>query len=247
MISPAWRAALRDGAVYPLSPEGLAEALTGFVREFGVGLVGGCCGTTDEHIRQDSSVLMIGGGPTRTAPRPSARRCWKGRFDDCVEIARDQTRDGAHAGEVDVIPFTLATMGQPIADYANELFAANSYRDYLEVHGLGVQLTEALAEHWHRRVREELRFAGGAAAAEEDPDDVEEFFELGYRGARFPGLRRLPEPGGPGEDRRAAPPGADRREAVGRVPAVSRTVDRRDRLPPPGGEVFQHLIVKGEP
>ncbi|ANN17619.1 methionine synthase [Amycolatopsis orientalis] len=87
--------------------------------------------------------------------------------------------------EVDVIPFTLATMGQPIADYANELFAGNSYRDYLEVHGLGVQLTEALAEYWHRRVREELRFAGGAAVAEEDPDDVEEFFELGYRGARF--------------------------------------------------------------
>ncbi len=88
-------------------------------------------------------------------------------------------------GEVDVIPFTLATMGQPIADYANELFAANSYRDYLEVHGLGVQLTEALAEYWHRRVREELRFAGGAAVSEEDPDDVEEFFDLGYRGARF--------------------------------------------------------------
>lgn len=88
-------------------------------------------------------------------------------------------------GEVDVIPFTLVTMGQPIADYANELFAGNSYRDYLEVHGLGVQLTEALAEYWHRRVREELRFAGGAAVAEEDPDDVEEFFRLGYRGARF--------------------------------------------------------------
>ncbi|MFC4003414.1 homocysteine S-methyltransferase family protein, partial [Prauserella oleivorans] len=41
-----------DGAVYPLSPDGLAEALSGFVTEFGVGLVGGCCGTTDEHIRR---------------------------------------------------------------------------------------------------------------------------------------------------------------------------------------------------
>ncbi len=88
-------------------------------------------------------------------------------------------------GEVDVIPFTLVTMGQPIADYANELFVANAYRDYLEVHGLGVQLAEALAEYWHRRVREELHFASGAAVAEEDPDDVEEFFKLGYRGARF--------------------------------------------------------------
>ncbi|WP_370948933.1 methionine synthase [Amycolatopsis sp. cg5] len=89
------------------------------------------------------------------------------------------------AGEVDVVPFTLVTMGQPIADYANELFAANSYRDYLEVHGLGVQLTEALAEYWHCRIRQELRFSSGAAMSDEDPEDVEDFFKLGYRGARF--------------------------------------------------------------
>jgi 5-methyltetrahydrofolate--homocysteine methyltransferase len=89
------------------------------------------------------------------------------------------------AGEVDVVPFTLVTMGQPIADYANELFASNSYRDYLEVHGLGVQLAEALAEYWHRRIREELHFSSGANLAEEDPADVEEYFKLGYRGARF--------------------------------------------------------------
>ncbi|MGQ0839042.1 methionine synthase [Actinokineospora sp.] len=89
------------------------------------------------------------------------------------------------AGEVDVVGLSLVTMGQPIADVANELFAGDSYRDYLEVHGLGVQLTEALAEYWHRRIREELRFAGGAALSEEDPADIEEFFKLGYRGARF--------------------------------------------------------------
>jgi 5-methyltetrahydrofolate--homocysteine methyltransferase len=89
------------------------------------------------------------------------------------------------AGEVDVVPFTVVTMGRPIADYANELFAANAYRDYLEVHGLGVQLTEALAEYWHCRIRQELTFPGGVAVASEDPDDVEEFFKLGYRGARF--------------------------------------------------------------
>ncbi len=88
-------------------------------------------------------------------------------------------------GEVDVLPLHLVTMGQPIADYANELFAKDAYRDYLEVHGLGVQLTEALAEFWHRRVREELRFAEGAAVAAEDPDDVRAFFDLGYRGARY--------------------------------------------------------------
>jgi 5-methyltetrahydrofolate--homocysteine methyltransferase len=88
-------------------------------------------------------------------------------------------------GEVDVLPLHLVTMGQPIADYANELFAKDAYRDYLEVHGLGVQLTEALAEYWHRRIREELTMPTGAAVAAEDPADVEEFFRLGYRGARY--------------------------------------------------------------
>jgi 5-methyltetrahydrofolate--homocysteine methyltransferase len=89
------------------------------------------------------------------------------------------------AGETDVLPLHLVTMGQAIADYAAELFAKDAYRDYLEVHGLGVQLTEALAEYWHRRIREELRFASGAAVAEDDPTEVEEFFKLGYRGARY--------------------------------------------------------------
>jgi len=88
-------------------------------------------------------------------------------------------------GVVDVLPLQLVTMGQPIADFAGELFASNSYRDYLEVHGLGVQLTEALAEYWHRRVREELRFDGDVPVSAEDADDVTEFFRLGYRGARY--------------------------------------------------------------
>ncbi len=94
------------------------------------------------------------------------------------ELARER-------GQVDVWPFQLVTMGTPIADFANELFAANEYRDYLEVHGIGVQLTEALAEFWHRRIREELKFSGDRALAAEDPDSVDEFFKLGYRGARF--------------------------------------------------------------
>ncbi|HEX4725372.1 MAG TPA: methionine synthase, partial [Pseudonocardiaceae bacterium] len=88
-------------------------------------------------------------------------------------------------GDVDVVAFHLCTMGQPIADYAQNLFEADAYRDYLEVHGLGVQLTEALAEYWHRRVREELKLPNGAAMSDEDPADVTDYFTLGYRGARF--------------------------------------------------------------
>ncbi|WP_216894689.1 methionine synthase [Nocardia alni] len=90
----------------------------------------------------------------------------------------------AQSGQVDVLPFQLVTMGQPIADFANELFAQNNYRDYLEVHGIGVQLTEALAEYWHRRIREELVLEGHSVS-DEDPSDVLDYFKLGYRGARY--------------------------------------------------------------
>jgi 5-methyltetrahydrofolate--homocysteine methyltransferase len=95
-------------------------------------------------------------------------------------------RDAAlAAGEVDVVGLSLVTMGQPIADTANALFADDSYRDYLEVHGLGVQLTEALAELWHRRIREELRLPDGTPLADDDPADVADYLKLAYRGARF--------------------------------------------------------------
>jgi 5-methyltetrahydrofolate--homocysteine methyltransferase len=89
------------------------------------------------------------------------------------------------AGEVDVVAFQLVTMGSRIADVAGELFAANAYREYLELHGLSVQLTEALAEYWHRRVRSELVFPDGSTAAAADADDVSRFFDLDYRGARY--------------------------------------------------------------
>ncbi|PRQ12067.1 methionine synthase [Corynebacterium sp. 13CS0277] len=88
-------------------------------------------------------------------------------------------------GTVDVLPFQLVTMGQPIADYANELFAANNYRDYLEVHGIGVQLTEALAEYWHSRIRAELSLGSGVHVGDFDSTDPRRFFDLDYRGARY--------------------------------------------------------------
>jgi 5-methyltetrahydrofolate--homocysteine methyltransferase len=83
------------------------------------------------------------------------------------------------SGELDVVAFHLVTMGQRVSEVAGELFAANAYRDYLELHGLSVQLTEALAEYWHARVRDELGYAG------EDPDDMSAVFRQGYRGSRY--------------------------------------------------------------
>ncbi len=89
------------------------------------------------------------------------------------------------SGQVDVIAFTVVTMGQRISEFANTLFAANNYREYLEVHGLSVQLTEALAEYWHQRIRSEMVFPDGSNAAADDPEQIEKFFDLEYRGARF--------------------------------------------------------------
>jgi 5-methyltetrahydrofolate--homocysteine methyltransferase len=70
------------------------------------------------------------------------------------------------ASGLDVIALQLVTVGQPISEYTAKLFAGNNYRDYLEVHGLSVQLTEALAEHWHRRVRSELVLPDGCTLAD---------------------------------------------------------------------------------
>ncbi|MBB5938833.1 methionine synthase [Streptomyces zagrosensis] len=83
------------------------------------------------------------------------------------------------SGERDVVGLQVVTVGSKIGGATAELFEANSYRDYLELHGLSVQLAEALAEYWHARVRSELGFAG------EDPDSVDAMFDLKYRGARF--------------------------------------------------------------
>jgi 5-methyltetrahydrofolate--homocysteine methyltransferase len=88
-------------------------------------------------------------------------------------------RVGEPNQEIDVVGFQLVTVGSKISEVTAELFEKNAYRDYLELHGLSVQLAEALAEYWHTRVRSELGFGG------EDSDNVEDFFKLGYRGARF--------------------------------------------------------------
>ncbi len=84
------------------------------------------------------------------------------------------------SGEIDVVAFQLVTVGARVSEVTAELFAKNAYRDYLELHGLSVQLTEALAELWHRRVREELGF--GAETA----DDLSEVLaHQAYRGSRY--------------------------------------------------------------
>jgi len=85
----------------------------------------------------------------------------------------------------DVVAFQLVTVGQPISEYTAKLFARNEYRDYLEVHGLSVQLTEALAEYWHRRIRTELVLPSGETVASFDPPDLAGLLRTDYRGCRY--------------------------------------------------------------
>jgi 5-methyltetrahydrofolate--homocysteine methyltransferase len=84
------------------------------------------------------------------------------------------------SGEFDVIALDVVTMGNHVSEVTAKLFAENAYRDYLELHGLSVQLTEALAEMWHARIRSELGF--GSA----DDEDMETLIaKQGYRGSRY--------------------------------------------------------------
>ena len=85
----------------------------------------------------------------------------------------------AGSGEPDVVGFQLVTVGTRISRATAELFAKDAYRDYLELHGLSVQLTEALAEYWHGRVRAELGLAGF------DPPGLDGILKVGYRGCRY--------------------------------------------------------------
>ncbi|MCX4571394.1 methionine synthase [Streptomyces viridodiastaticus] len=117
-----------DGAYFPLSPPELADAQETFVREYGLSLVGGCCGTTPEHLRrlvervrdlapvereprpepgaaslyqsvpfrQDTSYLAIGERTNANGSKKFREAMLEGRWDDCVEMAREQIREGAH-------------------------------------------------------------------------------------------------------------------------------------------------------
>jgi 5-methyltetrahydrofolate--homocysteine methyltransferase len=83
------------------------------------------------------------------------------------------------SGRMDVVAFHLVTMGNAASEHSARLFASDNYRDYLYFHGLSVEATEALAELWHKRVREELGIAGRDAA------DIRRLFAQGYQGSRY--------------------------------------------------------------
>ena len=79
----------------------------------------------------------------------------------------------------DVIGLQVVTMGTRVSEIARQWFADNRYQDYLYLHGVGVEMAEAMAEYVHKRIRAELGFAA------EDDRDVERMLKQGYRGSRY--------------------------------------------------------------
>ncbi|ARV62248.1 methionine synthase [Nostocales cyanobacterium HT-58-2] len=82
-------------------------------------------------------------------------------------------------GIIDVFPMQAVTVGHTATEYAQKLFAANQYTDYLYFHGLAVQMAEALAEWTHARIRQELGFDA------EEPDNIRDILAQRYRGSRY--------------------------------------------------------------
>ncbi len=83
------------------------------------------------------------------------------------------------SGRIDVVAFDLVTMGRKASEHSAKLFHSDNYTDYLLFHGLSVESAEALAEMWHKRIREELGIAGG------DATELPKLFHQGYQGSRY--------------------------------------------------------------
>ena len=97
---------------------------------------------------------------------------------DDGECIADFFRDVDDA-ERDVIGLQAVTVGQQASDVAREWFEENRYQDYLYLHGLSVEMAEAMAEYTHKRIRAELGFAA------EDDRDMDKMLSQGYRGSRY--------------------------------------------------------------
>jgi 5-methyltetrahydrofolate--homocysteine methyltransferase len=124
----------------------------------------------------DGNDLVVWAGPdsSEEAARFTFPRQTKGRRLCIADFFRP-----ASSGERDVIAFHAVTMGPRVSERAAELFTDDAYTDYLYLHGLGVEMAEALAELWHARIRAELGIDG------EDADTPEGLFQQGYRGSRY--------------------------------------------------------------
>ena len=91
------------------------------------------------------------------------------------------------SGKMDVLGMQIVTVGREASQYSQKLFETNNYSDYLYFHGFSVEMAEALAEYWHKRLREEWGIAG------QDATEIKRLFAQGYQGSRYsPGYPACP-------------------------------------------------------
>jgi len=83
------------------------------------------------------------------------------------------------SGHIDVFPMQAVTVGEVATEYAQKLFKADNYTDYLYYHGMAVQMAEALAEWTHTKIRLELGFEA------EESDNIRDVLQQRYRGSRY--------------------------------------------------------------
>ncbi len=137
------------------------------------------------------------------------------------------------SGKHDVVAFQLVTMGSKASEFAKTLYDAGDYRDYLFFHGLGVESAEALAEFWHKVIRQDLGIAGNDAV------DMKKLFSQGYQGSRYSfGYPACPNLEGPNEALRTALSGTDRCIVDGGIPDRSGTIDKCNNCPSSSGKIF---------
>ncbi|MEO1094390.1 MAG: methionine synthase [Cyanobacteria bacterium J06638_28] len=88
-------------------------------------------------------------------------------------------QDQAQAGQFDVFPMQAVTVGEIATEFAQKLFQADEYTDYLYYYGLSVQTAEAMAEWCHARIRRELGYG------DQEPDTIREVLQQRYQGSRY--------------------------------------------------------------
>ncbi len=141
-------------------------------------------------VNADGDDLVVWTDETRTVERMrfSYPRQGKEPFLCIADFFRPLDPDQPGGGEDDFAAFHIVTMGPKISERTAELFAENRYQEYLLLHGLGVEMAEALAELWHRRIREEWGFA------DQDPEPIvgtptnsalQGLFRQKYRSGRY--------------------------------------------------------------
>ncbi|MBC7772559.1 MAG: methionine synthase, partial [Pyrinomonadaceae bacterium] len=135
---------------------------------------GGDRRTTQDRIPHGALALATGANGLRILERFSFPR-QESRNRLCIS---DFFRP-VESGQLDVIALHCVTMGSRASEVTRELFAKNDYKEYLYLHGMGVETAEALAEMWHKRIRQELGIAG------EDSPKIRELFTQHYRGSRY--------------------------------------------------------------